>query len=70
MRNVVRQAIYFVVTLFIFLFLWRVVGWLWELYVPFNYKTDFIGLLFVLPVMVGCSFLLASLMVRVFSDKG
>ncbi|WP_377890292.1 hypothetical protein [Alkalihalobacillus sp. R86527] len=70
MRNGVRKAIYLVLTLFIFLFLWRVVGWIWELYVPFTYKTDLIGILFVLPVMIGCSFLLASLMVRILEDKG
>ncbi|WP_270181176.1 hypothetical protein [Alkalihalobacillus sp. CinArs1] len=68
MKHLVRKAIYLMMTLCIFLIEWRVVGWLWNKYIPFHYKTDLIGLLFVLPVMVGSSFLLASLAMKVLRE--
>jgi hypothetical protein len=51
MKRLVERLIYLVFTLFIFSVLWKGTAFLWDAFVPWNYKTDLLGLL-----VVTCNF--------------
>ncbi|MBP1947202.1 inhibitor of the pro-sigma K processing machinery [Virgibacillus litoralis] len=61
MRKFIEKIIYFVFTILIFMVLWKVTGEVWEEFVPLNYKTNLIGLIFVSPIIIILSFVLSSL---------
>jgi hypothetical protein len=61
MKKIVERVIYFVLTILIFLVLWKVTGEVWEAFVPLNYKTNLIGIIFVTPIIIILSFILSSL---------
>lgn len=61
MKRMVERLIYLVFTLFIFIVLWKGTAFLWEAFVPWNYKTDLLGLLVVIPILIALSFLLSTL---------
>ncbi|MBP1949902.1 inhibitor of the pro-sigma K processing machinery [Virgibacillus litoralis] len=61
MRKSIEKIIYFVFTILIFMVLWKVTGEVWEEFVPLNYKTNLIGLIFVSPIIIILSFVLSSL---------
>jgi hypothetical protein len=65
MKQVFEKVIYFVFTIFIFVLLWIITGKLWEAYVPWNYKTDLLGIFVVVPILVIVSFILSSLSFKV-----
>ncbi|MGM0852501.1 MAG: hypothetical protein ACQEWI_07805 [Bacillota bacterium] len=61
MKRLVERLIYLVFTLFIFIVLWKGMAVLWDAFVPWNYKTDLLGLLVVTPILLAVSFILSSL---------
>ncbi|GAA5416131.1 hypothetical protein Pryu01_01163 [Paraliobacillus ryukyuensis] len=63
-----KKIIYLGITCFIFKLLWSVTGGLWEVFVPWNYRTDLIAVIFVVPVLIVVSFLLSSLCFKVIRD--
>ncbi|WLR55577.1 hypothetical protein LC048_00720 [Mesobacillus subterraneus] len=60
MNQVLEKIIYFGFTIFIFIVLWKVTGELWETFVPWNYKTDLLGIFVVAPILIVSSFILSS----------
>ena len=61
LRKFIERVIYFVLSILIFIMLWKVTGEVWEEFVPLNYKTNLIGLIFVAPIIIILSFVLSSL---------
>ncbi|GEM05827.1 hypothetical protein HMI01_28150 [Halolactibacillus miurensis] len=61
MKNVIEKVIYFVFTIFIYILLRKVVTLAWDNFVPLNFKTNLLGAFVVFPIMVGASFILASI---------
>ena len=55
MNKVLGNIIYFGFTIFIFIVLWKVTGELWEAFVPWNYKTDLLGIFVVAPILIASS---------------
>ncbi len=60
-KRILEKTIYSVFTLFIFIILFKVMAVLWDAFVPWNYKTDIVGLFVVIPILIAISFLLSSL---------
>ncbi|MGG3915431.1 hypothetical protein [Rossellomorea vietnamensis] len=69
MKRMVERLIYLVFTLFIFIVLWKGTAFLWEAFVPWNYKTDLLGLLVVIPILIALSFLLSTLAFQYTKDS-
>ncbi|RCW76949.1 inhibitor of the pro-sigma K processing machinery [Saliterribacillus persicus] len=61
MRKFIEKIIYVVFTILIFIVFWKITGKVWEEFVPLNYKTNLIGLIFVSPIIIILSFVLSSL---------
>ncbi|MCA1064006.1 hypothetical protein QTG56_02135 [Rossellomorea sp. AcN35-11] len=70
MKQVLEKVIYYVFTLFILILLGKMTFKVWEAFVPWNYKTDLIGLFFVMPLLVAVSFILAGLSIKVLRKSG
>lgn len=70
MRKFIEKIIYFVFTILIFVVLWKVTGEVWEEFVPLNYKTNLIGLIFVSPIIIILSFVLSSLTFHFIRKSG
>ncbi|WP_241494438.1 hypothetical protein [Bacillus coahuilensis] len=56
MKQVFEKVIYFIFTLFIFAVLWKLLAVLWDAFVPWNYKTDLLGLFVVTPLLIAAVF--------------
>ncbi|WP_226671094.1 hypothetical protein [Metabacillus litoralis] len=69
MRIVMEKIIYFVFTLFIFIVLWKITAVLWDAFVPWNYKTDLLGIFVVIPVLFAVSFVFASLSFKFIKEN-
>lgn len=69
MKQVVEWLIYLVFTLFIFIVLWKVTAVVWEAFVPWNDKTDFVMLFGVTPILLAGSFILSSLSFKFVKDS-
>ncbi|RLQ92266.1 hypothetical protein [Falsibacillus albus] len=65
LKQVVEKIIYFVFTVFIFIVLWKLMAVFWDKFVPWNYKTDLLGLCVVTPLLIALSFILSSLSFKV-----
>jgi hypothetical protein len=70
MKTVIEKIIYFVFTLFIFMILWKITFVFWEAFVPWNYKTDLIGIFVVIPMLAAVAFILSSLIFKVIKNAG
>ncbi|MGG4168913.1 hypothetical protein ABEW00_15840 [Rossellomorea vietnamensis] len=68
-KRLVERLIYLVFTLFIFIVLWKVTALLWDAFVPWNYKTDLVGLLIVTPILIALSFILSTLAFQYTKDS-
>ncbi len=68
MKRVIEKATYFALTLFIFIVLWKIVGELWDVFVPWNYKTDLFGIFVVTPVLIVASLIFASFSFKVIKE--
>ncbi|EDL66480.1 hypothetical protein BSG1_03970 [Bacillus sp. SG-1] len=69
MKLMLERIIYYIFTLFIFLVLWNVTAEIWEAFVPWNYKTDLLGLFIVLPALLVLSFIISSLCFKVIKNS-
>ncbi|MFS1512406.1 hypothetical protein VQL36_08230 [Chengkuizengella sp. SCS-71B] len=69
MKQVLEKIIYFGLTVGIFIVLWRIMGELWDAFVPWNYKTDLLGIFVVTPIIIVVSFILSSLCFKVIRDS-
>ncbi|KMJ60529.1 hypothetical protein AB685_04090 [Bacillus sp. LL01] len=63
-----EKIIYFVFTMFIFVMLWKAMGIFWNAFVPWNLKTDLIGLFVVAPLLIILAFVLSSLSFKVIKS--
>jgi hypothetical protein len=70
MNTLFEKIIYFAFTIFIFLVLWKVTFVLWDAFVPWNYKTDLIGIFVVIPALLAAAFILSSVSFKVIRDSG
>jgi hypothetical protein len=70
MKAVIEKIIYFVFTLFIFMVLWKITAAFWEAFVPWNYKTDLIGIFVVIPLLAAAAFILSSLFFKAIMKSG
>jgi hypothetical protein len=70
MKTVIEKIIYFVFTLFIFMIMWKITAAFWEAFVPWNYKTDLIGIFVVIPVVAAAAFILSSLSFKAIKKSG
>ncbi len=61
MGGLLYRFISFVFTLVVFIILWKVYTFLWGAYIPWNYKTDILGLFIGTPVLIILSVILSSL---------
>ncbi|SDJ13454.1 hypothetical protein [Salimicrobium halophilum] len=52
-----ERLLRFGVAIIIFFLLWQVMAYAWNLFVPLNYKTNLLGVIFVMPLMVLVSFI-------------
>ncbi|CQR46618.1 hypothetical protein BN1058_00887 [Paraliobacillus sp. PM-2] len=64
-KVILQKIIYFVFTLIIFIVLWKVMSKFWDAFVPWNYKTDLLGIFVVAPLLIASSFILSSLCFKV-----
>ncbi|BCB04171.1 hypothetical protein KH172YL63_23040 [Bacillus sp. KH172YL63] len=64
LKRIIDKVIYYVFTALIFSILFKIVISFWDTFVPWNYKTDLIGLFFVIPVLAGVSFILSGLLIE------
>ncbi|MCC5803579.1 hypothetical protein H7H33_17325 [Rossellomorea vietnamensis] len=69
MKRLVEWLIYLVFTLFIFIVLWKGTAYLWEAFVPWNYKTDIVGLFIVIPILSALSFILSTLVFQYIKNS-
>ncbi|MBN8193304.1 hypothetical protein JI667_14230 [Bacillus sp. NTK074B] len=69
MKRLVERLIYLVFTLFIFIVLWKGTAFVWEAFVPWNFKSDMAMLFIVTPVLLGLSFILSSLAFHYTKDS-
>jgi inhibitor of the pro-sigma K processing machinery len=69
MKHVFEKIVYFIFTIFIFIVLWKAMGKLWDAFVPWNYKTDLLGILIVTPLLIGISFILSNLCFKVIRSS-
>jgi uncharacterized membrane protein YwzB len=69
LKRLVEKLIYLVFTLFILIVLWKGTAFLWEAFVPWNYKTDFAVLFIVTPIILAVSFILSSLAFQYTKDS-
>ncbi|QFT87393.1 hypothetical protein FIU87_01900 [Bacillus sp. THAF10] len=69
MKQVFEKVVYFIFTLFIFTFLWKLMAVLWDAFVPWNYKTDLLGLFVVTPILIGAAFILSSLSFKIIKNS-
>ncbi|MEL3973320.1 hypothetical protein AAEO50_13615 [Rossellomorea oryzaecorticis] len=70
MKTMIEKIIYVVFTLFIFMLLWKITSAFWEAFVPWNYKTDLIGIFVVIPAMTAAAFILSSLSFKMIKNSG
>jgi hypothetical protein len=70
MKTLFEKIIYFAFTIFIFIVLWKITAAFWDAFVPWNYKTDLIGIFVVLPALVTAAFILSSVSFKVIRDSG
>ncbi|GGM24051.1 hypothetical protein GCM10011351_07260 [Paraliobacillus quinghaiensis] len=68
MKTILAKIIYFTFTLFIFTVLWKVMIEIWDAFVPWNYKTDLLGIFVVAPIVISSSFILSSLCFKVIRE--
>ncbi|WP_390217841.1 hypothetical protein [Halobacillus seohaensis] len=68
MKTILVKIIYFAFTLFILNVLWKVMIELWDAFVPWNYKTDLLGIFVVAPILIVASFILSSLCFKVIRE--
>ncbi|ELK49105.1 hypothetical protein QRD89_16660 [Halobacillus sp. ACCC02827] len=54
------SVVYYVLAVLIFSALWKGMDLVWNAFVPLNYKTNLIAVIFVIPLMIIISLLLAS----------
>jgi heme/copper-type cytochrome/quinol oxidase subunit 2 len=69
MNQVLEKIIFFGFTIFIFIVLWKVTGELWDAFVPWNYKTDLLGIFVVAPILIVSSFILSSYSFKVIKGS-
>ncbi|MEA3319542.1 MAG: hypothetical protein U9Q88_05905 [Bacillota bacterium] len=69
MKQVFEKVIYFIFTLFIFTVLWKLMAVLWDAFVPWNYKTDLLGLFVVTPLLLAAAFILSSLSFKIIKSS-
>lgn len=69
MKRLVERLIYLVFTLFIFIVLWKGTAFVWEAFVPWNFKSDMAMLFIATPVLLGLSFILSSLAFHYTKDS-
>ncbi|WP_175987166.1 hypothetical protein [Bacillus sp. Marseille-Q1617] len=70
MKTLFEKIIYFVFTIFIFIILWKVTFALWEIFVPWNYKTDLIGIFVGIPALVAAAFILSGFCFKGIRESG
>jgi hypothetical protein len=70
MKILFEKIMYFAFTIFIFIVLWKITSALWDASVPWNYKTDLIGIFVVIPILVAAAFILSSVSFKVIRDSG
>ncbi|MGR3762909.1 hypothetical protein [Rossellomorea sp. NS-SX7] len=70
LKTLFEKIIYFAFTVFIFIILWNIMAALWEAFVPWNYKTDLIGIFVVIPALVAAAFILSSVSFKVIRNSG
>ncbi|MCT2536427.1 hypothetical protein NC661_03790 [Aquibacillus koreensis] len=68
-NRILEKIIYFGFTIFIFVVLWKITGEFWEAFVPWNYKTDLLGIFIVAPLLVLVSFILSNLSFKVIKGS-
>jgi hypothetical protein len=68
LKKGLEKILYFVLTLFIFVLLWKVMGISWNTLVPWNLTTDLIGLFVVAPLLIILAFVLSSMSFKVIKD--
>ncbi len=64
MKRFLRKIVYAVLSIIIFIVLWNVVSWIWNAYVPLNYKTNLLALFVVTPIMLIISYILPSIILE------
>ncbi|MFG6494806.1 hypothetical protein P8610_05570 [Fictibacillus sp. UD] len=62
MKYFLRKIVYAVFSIILFIVLWNIMSWIWNAYVPLNYKTDLFGLFVVTPIILIISCVLPSFM--------
>ena len=61
MKQLTEKVLFFIFTLLIFRVLWEITGFLWNAFVPWNYKTDLLALFVVIPLLFVASLSLTHL---------
>lgn len=69
MKALMEKFIYFIFVIFIFIVLWKMTASLWDAFIPWNYKTDLIGLFVVIPLLAAAAFILAGVMFKVIKNS-
>ncbi|MFL8935223.1 hypothetical protein ACKA06_00360 [Rossellomorea oryzaecorticis] len=69
MRALKEKFIYFIFVIFIFIVLWKMTASLWDAFIPWNYKTDLIGLFVVIPLLAAAAFIIAGVMFKVIKNS-
>ncbi len=69
LKRLLEKVIFFMFSFFIFIILWKGITFVWDRYVPFNYKTDLLGLFIILPIMIIVSFILTALVYRIIRES-
>ncbi|WP_244888159.1 hypothetical protein [[Bacillus] enclensis] len=64
-----EKFIYFIFAIFIFIVLWKMTASVWDAFIPWNYKTDLIGLFVVIPLLAAAAFILAGVMIKVIKSS-
>lgn len=69
-KTLFEKFLYFTITFVIFIVLWKVMAVIWEAFLPWNYKTDLIGIFVVIPALVAAAFILSSLCFKAIRNSG
>lgn len=65
MKQIIGKILHFMFVIFILIVLWKLTSKIRESFVPWNYKTDLIGILVVTPILILISFIISSLSFKV-----
>ncbi|RAZ69587.1 hypothetical protein DP119_02710 [Planococcus maitriensis] len=69
MKTLLEKFIYFLISLFVFLLLFKIVAWIANTHIPLNTQAQLISGIIILPVIAVLSIILSNLLVKSIKES-